>query len=149
MNAGKILKEKAGSLITISPDANVAEAACKLHHHRIGALLVVDEAGKLQGIFTERDIVRALGNRQDSEKSGLCLNEPVGHYMITKIVTCTAEDSADKLMQLMTEGRFRHVPVLDAKEKLLGIISIGDVVKGRLDALEHETAAMRDYITRG
>ncbi|MFK7866554.1 MAG: CBS domain-containing protein [Alphaproteobacteria bacterium] len=146
MTAQKILDGKSGALITIRPDACVAEASILLNKHKIGALLIVNDQGDLQGIFTERDIVRALGEKQDEKAATQCLDKPVSEYMVEKVQTCTPSDTIDSIMIIMSEGRFRHVPIMSDQQKLLGMISIGDVVKYRIKTLEQETAAMRDYI---
>jgi len=108
--------------------------------HRIGALVIRGAGGRLAGILSERDIVRAL-----AEQGAGALDLPVGQAMTRDVETCTEEDSCASIMERMTAGRFRHVPVLRGG-KLTGLISIGDVVKHRVDEIERESEAMRDYI---
>ncbi len=107
---------------------------------RIGAVVVTGADGELLGILSERDIIRAIG-----EHGGGALDKPVSKFMTAKVVTCSMATTFDHLMQMMTAGRFRHVPVVE-HGKLMGIISIGDVVKARVAEIEGEAQAMRDYI---
>lgn len=148
MTAGRILEGKSKDIITISPKATMGEATLLLCQKRIGALLVVDKNGALIGIFTERDVVRALGSSSENSMNGVCLKDPIEKYMITNVITASPSDSINDIMVKMTKGRFRHVPVMD-NDKLVGMISIGDVIKTRIEMLEQETAAMRDYIMMG
>ena len=107
---------------------------------RIGALVVTGAGRRIVGIISERDIVRVL-----DEKGPAVLAAPVAEIMTRKVVTCTQNDTIAEIMERMTAGKFRHVPVVE-QGRLVGIISIGDVVKARLDELEHEQDALRDYI---
>ncbi|MDE1173545.1 MAG: CBS domain-containing protein [Parvibaculaceae bacterium] len=139
MQVASILKDKGASVITIAPSATIADAVRLLNEHRIGAVIVM-ENHKLRGIISERDIVRSFG------KFGAgALAQPVESMMTTKVITCSKADTADDLMDLMTGGRFRHVPVLEHGE-VIGIISIGDVVKHRFAEKEMETEALKLYI---
>ncbi len=140
MTVSAILQGKSKSLITISPDASLTDAVKSLAEHRIGAIVAVDSAGRVAGIISERDVVRLLG-----EKGPEMLAEPVSSVMTRAVVTCTSDETIPGVMERMTRGRFRHVPVVEG-DRLLGIISIGDVVKFRVEEMERESAALRDYI---
>jgi len=142
MNVKAILaaKQLGGDTITIEPTANLAAAAKLLSAHRIGAVLIRGAGGRLAGILSERDIVRAL-----SDHGAEALALQVGQVMTREIETCSEDDVAASIMERMTAGRFRHMPVLK-NGKLVGLISIGDVVKQRVDEIERESEAMRDYI---
>jgi len=121
MQVKQILREKGNDVISITSDATLSEAARLLARKRIGAVIVRDAKGDLAGILSERDVVRA-------------------------VATCTDFDTVDELMEMMTHGRFRHVPVLDENEQLMGIVSIGDVVKTRIEETVREAASLREYI---
>jgi CBS domain-containing protein len=142
MNVKAILaaKKLGGDTITIEPTANLAAAAKLLAAHRIGAVLICGAGGRLSGILSERDIVRAL-----SDLGAEALALPVGQVMTRDIETCVEDDAVASIMERMTAGRFRHMPVL-RNGKLVGLISIGDVVKQRVNEIEGESEAMRDYI---
>ena len=144
MNVKAILAAKnlnlGGDIICIEPTADLAAAAKLLSAHRIGALLIRGAGGRLAGILSERDIVRAL-----SEHGARALALPVGQVMTRDVVTCSEDDIVASIMERMTAGKFRHMPVL-ARGELVGLISIGDVVKQRVDEIERESDAMRDYI---
>ncbi len=129
-----------GGVISVTPDAKVADAAQLLSSKRIGTVVVSAAEGSLDGILSERDIVRELGKRGAG-----CLSETVAGMMTSKIVTCTPQDSADAVLKMMTDGRFRHLPVMD-DGKLIGLISIGDVVKARLAELSMEKDALQGMI---
>jgi CBS domain-containing protein len=136
-----ILDTKGRNVVTISPNTTLAEAAKILNQKRIGALVVVGVEGKIAGIFTERDVVNAVA------KSGRdSLDQPVSSLMTAKVHRCKEDTTVDELMELMTQRRFRHVPVED-KGKLSGIISIGDVVKSRIKQIELEAEQIKAYIT--
>lgn len=136
-----ILKSKAtDSVVTISSDASVAEAAKLLAEHRIGSLVVSDDGKAPVGILSERDIVRELA------KSGSgCLNETVKTYMTTNLQTCTAQSSVSDILTRMTEGRFRHMPIVENGE-LAGIVTLGDAVKAQLAQLAMEKDALEGMI---
>jgi CBS domain-containing protein len=139
MIVNQILSLKGRDVVTIAPDCTLSEAAQILSERRIGALLV--RGGQpVSGIVSERDIVRAL-----AERGAKALNEPVSRFMTAKVVTCTGETSVNNLMELMTQQKFRHVPVVEGGS-LVGIISIGDVVKVRVEEIEAEAQAIREYI---
>jgi CBS domain-containing protein len=143
MLIGQILAAKGSDVVATRADATIAEVAKLLREKRIGAVVVVDRAGKLSGIISERDIARGLAGH------GAKLQDlKVRDLMTADVITCSPEDGVQKLMQIMTEGRVRHLPVVK-DDKLLGIISIGDVVKHRLQELENETHMLQDYITGG
>lgn len=141
----QILKSKsdggaAAGVVTIAPDARVAEAAACLARHRIGAVVVSSDGRQAAGIVSERDIVREIARR-----GAACLSDTVERIMTRDIVTCTLDESADSVLAKMTVGRFRHLPVTEAGE-MVGLISIGDVVKARLSELSMEKAALEGMI---
>ncbi len=142
MNVKAILaaKRHGGDTIGIEPTATLAAAAKLLVKHHIGALVIRGAGGRLSGILSERDIVRGL-----SEQGVAALDSPVGQVMTRDVETCGEDDSVASIMERMTAGKFRHMPVL-RKGKLAGLVSIGDVVKQRVDEVERESEAMRDYI---
>lgn len=140
MTVKAILSTKGGDIVTIAPSATLADAAKMLASHRIGAVVVSDSDRKVSGILSERDIVRVLG-----ERGAAVLSQPVDTVMTRKVVTCTETDTIGALMERMTAGKFRHIPVVD-DGRLVGIVSIGDVVKFRLGEMEREQNALRDYI---
>lgn len=140
MIVSTILASKGGSVITIEPTATLAEASRLLAQHRIGAVVVTGAGGRIVGIVSERDIVRAL-----AAQGAQGLELPLADVMTRKVVTCTRADTIADLMERMTGGKFRHLPVVE-EDRLVGIISIGDVVKMRVMEMEHEQNALRDYI---
>jgi CBS domain-containing protein len=144
MNVQSILGVKGADVATVSQGASLADAAAQLRDRGIGALVVSDDGVHIDGILSERDIVRALA----AHGAG-ALGRTVGSVMSTDVVTCACEDSVHALMASMTERRIRHLPVVDPAQELAGIISIGDVVKARLGELEHENQALFEYITQG
>jgi len=128
------------SVISVTPDSDVAEATQLLSQKRIGTVVVSADGASLDGILSERDIVRELGKRGTK-----CLSEPVSGLMTKKLVTCGPGDSADAVLGMMTKGRFRHLPVME-NGKMIGLISIGDVVKARLAELSMEKDALEGMI---
>ena len=144
MNVQSILGAKGADVATVDQTASLADAAARLRDLGIGALVVSDDGATIDGILSERDIVRALAAHGAS-----ALGRTVGSVMSTDVVTCACGDSVDALMASMTQRRIRHLPVVDDARALVGIVSIGDVVKARLGQLEHENAALADYITQG
>lgn len=140
MTVRLLLQKKSGSLVTISPDAPLTQAVDSLAEHRIGAIVAVGADGRLEGILSERDVVRIL-----AEKGTEVLSSPVSSVMTRAVVTCAPDDAIPVIMERMTRGRFRHVPVVE-NGRLTGIISIGDVVKHRVEEMERESAELRDYI---
>ncbi len=142
MQVHQILKTKqSGDVVTISPEAPVAEAAGLLERHRIGSVVVVDGNTRPVGILSERDIVYALARRGDP-----CLEMTVGELMTRNPETCHLEDRADEILHRMTEGRFRHIPVVDEEGRMIGLITQGDVVKARLSELSMEKEALEGMI---
>lgn len=135
-----ILSIKGRNVLTIEPAATLAAAAKLLAENRIGALVVTGAGGRIAGILSERDIVQALAARGAG-----ALDAPVSEFMTRKVATCSSADTISSIMERMTEGKFRHVPVVE-QGQLAGIISIGDVVKHRLMEMEQEQAALRNYI---
>ena len=142
MSAHGILIRKGATVFTIEPTDSLANAAKSLTNHGIGALVVTDAEGHTVGIISERDIVRALG-----EKESAAFETPVAEIMTRKVVFCSRHDKLVDLMQRMTEGKFRHLPVIE-DGRLIGIVSIGDVVESRLEELEQGSATLREYIHR-
>jgi CBS domain-containing protein len=143
MLIAQILAGKSPDVVTTRPDATIAEVAKLLKAKRIGAVVVTDADGGLCGIISERDLARGLADHG----AGM-LTLRVGDLMTREVSTCSPDDGIDQLMQQMTEGRFRHLPVV-ADGKMIGIISIGDVVKHRLQELEQEAHMLHDYISGG
>ncbi|MFJ5369404.1 CBS domain-containing protein [Bosea sp. CER48] len=140
MNVEQLLSDKGREVISVQPHRTLAEAIRTLSEKRIGAVVVMGADGALAGILSERDIIRALG-----ELGAGALESAVSRSMTSKVVTCRPQTSVDELMEIMTMGRFRHVPVVESG-RVTGIVSIGDVVKHRVAAIEAESKAMRDYI---
>jgi CBS domain-containing protein len=140
MTVKTILATKGSNVLSIEPTATLEAAVAMLAKHRVGALLVLGPDRRVIGILSERDIVRAL-----AEHGAGALKEPLAQSMTRKVVTCSQSDTVGALMERMTTGKFRHLPVIE-QDQLVGIVSIGDVVKLRLHEMEHEAAALRDYI---
>lgn len=137
----QILKSKqSGEIFTIKPGTSVADAAAMMSEKRIGAVVVSSDGTSPTGILSERDIVRELGKRGAG-----CLSDSVDALMTTDLVTCTGNESGEDVLTKMTEGRFRHLPVMDGA-KMIGFISIGDVVKARLSELAMEKQALEGMI---
>ena len=139
----QILAVKGSQVVVTRSDATVLEVARLLKEKRIGAVLVTDSRAQLCGIISERDLARGL-----AEHGAGLLETKVEQLMTKDVVTCSPEDGVQQLMHKMTAGRFRHLPVIE-DGALVGIISIGDVVKHRLEELEHETHMLHDYIAGG
>jgi CBS domain-containing protein len=140
MTVQAILSVKGGSIVSIEPTATLEAAVKTLTQNRIGALLVLGPDRRVIGIVSERDVVRAL-----AERGAGVLKEPLAQVMTRKVVTCSPSETVGTIMERMTTGKFRHVPVIE-QDQVVGIISIGDVVKHRLHEMEKESAALRDYI---
>jgi CBS domain-containing protein len=141
MTVQKILKVKGDlTVVTVPPSATLGEVATILSSRKIGAVVVSETGSDVQGIVSERDIVRELGRRGSA-----CLNDRAQAVMTSKVVSCTRTDRATEVMEKMTEGRFRHMPVMDGAA-IVGFISIGDVVKARLDELAMEKDALEGMI---
>jgi CBS domain-containing protein len=135
-----ILAGKRGNVVTIEPTADLAAAAKLLAGRRIGAVVILGADQRIVGILSERDIVRAL-----AEHGPAALNKPVSQVMTRDVQTCSEDDTIENLMGRMTTGKFRHIPVVQ-QGKLIGIVSIGDVVNSRVEEIDHEAKALRDYI---
>jgi CBS domain-containing protein len=140
MNVETILRNKGNWVATIRSDASVAEAVDILNRERIGAIVVSDDGEAVDGILSERDIVIALSGHDDD-----LLSRPVGDIMTRAVIACDPSDSVGELMAEMTNRRIRHFPVV-ADGRLRGIVSIGDLVKSRLDEIEFEANSMRSFI---
>lgn len=139
MTVRSILNTKGHQIVSVEPDAKLSAAIGLLAEKKIGAVLVMNQS-RLEGILSERDIVRVLG-----ERGAGALDAPVSEVMTRKVVTCKETDTVAALMEMMTTGKFRHLPVVD-NGKVVGLISIGDMVKRRVQEYEAEQAALRDYI---
>lgn len=140
MLVSHILDAKGRDVVTIAPEKTLSEAVNTLSHRRIGAIVVRTGTGEVVGIISERDVVQAL-----SADGSPALAQPVTRYMTETLFTCVESDTIEDLMEKMTEGRFRHVPVVEGAA-LKGIVSIGDVVKSRIDDAVGEAKALKDYI---
>jgi CBS domain-containing protein len=143
MQLSTIIAAKGGFVATIQPDATVGDLIALLAEHNIGALVVSADGRTITGIVSERDVVHALAHGAES------LSRPVASIMTTHVFCAPPEAHVDELMHVMTEKRVRHIPVTDAEGALMGIVSIGDIVKTRLGELEGERSALLEYITRG
>jgi len=146
MHVDQILSRKGHDVLSVSPLASVHDAAQLLREHGVGALLVSEPNGSIssiKGILSERDIVQGV-----AQKGADCLNSPVSTLMTPDVHYCRRDDTIDHVMSEMTQRRIRHLPVMD-ENRLVGIISIGDVVKFRIEEIEHEAEAMREYIAAG
>ncbi|HEU4840472.1 MAG TPA: CBS domain-containing protein [Ilumatobacteraceae bacterium] len=144
MNVDTILTSKGSDVATIDQHASLTDAVAQLRDRGIGALVVSHDGRHIDGIVSERDVVRALASHGAS-----ALGRSVASVMSTAVVTCRCGDSVEELMASMTESRFRHLPVVDDDAVLIGIISIGDVVKARLGQLQSENRALTEYIHQG
>jgi CBS domain-containing protein len=140
MTVATILAAKGHDVVTIEPSASLAAAARLLAEKRIGAVLILGADRRIAGILSERDIVRVI-----AERGADVLNEPVSVAMTRKVSTCNETELVSKIMERMSAGKFRHMPVVDQGQPV-GMISIGDVVKHRLQAMEQDSVAMHDYI---
>ena len=142
MQVKHILQEKGRHVIAIAEGATMGEAASMLAEKRIGVVLVKSGSQPLTGILSERDVVRAV-----AADGAQALSRPVSSYMTRNVATCGEADTVEDLMEMMTRGRFRHVPVVDGDKSLCGLISIGDVVKSRIAETLNEANSLRDYIS--
>ena len=141
MHVQQILTSKGDdAVVTVPPGTTVAKAAELLSARRIGAVIVSPDGKRVLGILSERDVVRELGRR-----GAVCLSDPVDTLMTAKLVTCARSDLTDEVLRRMTEGRFRHMPVMEG-DQMVGLISIGDVVKARLMELAAEKDALEGMI---
>jgi len=139
MTVQAILDIKGHDIVSVTVDTRLSDAIALLSEREIGAVMVMKE-GRIEGILSERDIVRVLGMR-----GAAILEEPVGAAMTSKVVTCRGSDTASAIMEKMTNGKFRHLPVIE-NDRIVGLISIGDVVKWRVHEYEQEQETLRDYI---
>ncbi len=139
MTVRAILDTKGHHVQSVEPGAKLADAIKLLSQRRIGAVLVLSQ-GRIEGILSERDIVRVLGERGAS-----VLDEPVSSVMTRKVVSCREKDTVSEMMEVMTNGKFRHLPVVE-DGRVVGLISIGDIVKWRVGEYEREQEALREYI---
>lgn len=140
MTVKTILSAKGSDVVVIEPTATLAVAARLMSEHRIGALVILGAQRRVTGILSERDIVRAL-----AKHGAAALDHPVSQTMTREVMHCTADETVSGVMSRMTAGRFRHLPVVE-NGRMVGIVSIGDVVKERVEEIEHESEALRDYI---
>jgi CBS domain-containing protein len=141
MTISRILATKGRDVVTAQPHRTLLEISAILSATRIGALMIVDANNNVLGILSERDIVRAIG-----ERGAHVLDDPASRHMTTEVVTSTEDETLLETVEKMTRGRFRHMPILKDGH-LEGLISMGDVVKYRLSELEREQSALREYIT--
>ena len=140
MTVARILDDKGRDVITTQPYRTLKEVVDLLADRGVGAVVVSDASLSVLGILSERDVVRVIAKQGAS-----ALQDPVSRYMTPKVITVKSDDTIEHVMQTMTAGRFRHVPVVDGG-RLIGIISIGDVVKRHVNALDSERQALREYI---
>lgn len=143
MRVADIIRQKGDEVGTVPPHASIADAVAQLKALGVGAVVVSDDGSSLAGILSERDVVRRL-----AEDGASVLDRRVDEIMTSDVVTCGLDDTLADLMSVMTERRIRHIPVLEGSA-LGGLVSIGDVVKGRLEELEDERRHLEHYITRG
>ena len=139
MTVARIIGDKGRAVVTAAPNATIDEIAKTLAQRKIGAIVLIENGG-IRGIVSERDVVRAV-----AAEGPAALQKRATDYMTTKVVTCRLEDTINDVMHKMTAGRFRHLPVLE-DGKLAGIVSIGDVVKRRIEDVEREAEQIREYI---
>ena len=140
MTVKSILGAKGREVITASPSATLQELANTLAGKRIGAIVVAGPGGEVLGIISERDVVKAV-----AAAGAAALSAPVSAHMTAKVVTCGEDQTIVSVMEDMTKGRFRHMPVLK-EGRLIGIVSIGDIVKHRVAEMEHDQQALKEYI---
>lgn len=143
MRIADLLRHKGSDVVTAAPGLSVAGLLEDLARHNVGALVVVDETGTLVGIVSERDVVRRL-----NERGAELLHAPISEIMTTTVVTCGPTEGVDSLAAIMTERRIRHMPVVEGG-RLVGIVSIGDVVRSRIQQLESDREQLESYISRG
>lgn len=143
MRVSDILRSKGDEIVTITPEATLADASRELASRKFGALVVSTDGETIAGILSERDIVRVV-----AEQGAAALDTAVSDAMTAEVRTCTRADSLEDLMRVMTEHRIRHLPVVD-DARLCGVVSIGDVVKRRVEQLENETKDLHEYIQGG
>ncbi|GGD18873.1 inosine-5-monophosphate dehydrogenase [Aureimonas glaciei] len=141
MTVRKILEEKGRDVFSMHPNATLVEAAQEMAQRRIGAVVLISDGGDIAGVLSERDIVRMVGTRGPD-----CLSDSIGSVMTVEVVTCSEETTVNEVMETMTRKRFRHLPVIQGG-KLVGMVSIGDIVKRRIEDAEREAEEMRSYIS--
>lgn len=147
MNVASILGVKGRDVVSVSQDTTLQDVTRTLAQHKIGAVIVTDSGaqdGRLVGIISERDIIKAIAAHGPES-----LSRSAASTMTDKVVTCSPADTVDRVMELMTAGRFRHVPVIDDSDRLTGLISIGDVVKNHIAEVEMEASALKSYLASG
>ena len=140
MTVAHILEGKAGGIVTLAPGSSVRDALKLLSEKRIGTVVVSSNGTTVAGILSERDIVREL-----AERGAEILDDPVDALMTSEVQTCTSGESVRRLLERMTEGRFRHMPVVE-QDRLIGMVSLGDAVKYRLEEVRDERNALRDFV---
>ena len=140
MTVQAILSRKGRQVVTMGPKQPLREVCATLAEHKIGAVVLIDAHGRIAGILSERDVVRAL-----ADVGAGALDREAEAYMSSKVVTCSENETTDQVLARMTAGRFRHMPVV-RDDRLIGLISIGDVVARRIELAEREAAEMRAYI---
>ena len=143
MLVSQILKSKGDSVFTISPNETIGSASSLLHSRKVGALVVQDQADKVVGIISERDVVRAV-----AEGGAAALLQPVSRSMSAEVIFADPTESVDALLTRMTDRRIRHLPVC-REHRLVGIVSIGDLVKVKIAEAEHEAETLKNYIAAG
>ncbi len=141
MQVSVLLQGKGSDVVTVGPDTTTEEVVAVLARHRIGAVVVSSDGSAIEGVLSERDVVRAL-----AQQGAAALGRRAADLMTAAVVTCQPDSTVEELMSTMTERRIRHVPVA-VEGRLVGVVSIGDVVKDRIAGLEHEAQALTDYIT--
>lgn len=142
--AGQIMGARGADVVTMGKEATLAQVAETLHERHIGAVVVQEADGTVVGVVSERDVVRHMAT-----DGADCLQVTVAEAMTGSVATCSASTTTDELMQMMTDGRFRHVPVVDDQGGLFGIVSIGDVVKSTIDHLQAEKESLTEYVRGG
>lgn len=141
MLVSEILKKKGDAVFTMSPDETVAKAAALLHERRVGAMVVLDKGGAIVGIVSERDLIRVLGDR-----GAVALEGRVADCMTADVIFAKPSETIDALLSRMTDRRIRHLPVC-REDRLVGIVSIGDLVKAKIAEVEAESRGLKDYIS--
>jgi CBS domain-containing protein len=144
MRIGDVLQAKdSPAVVTVSPDASVRDLLGVLSDHNIGAVIVSADGESMDGIVSERDVVRRL------HADGTVVNNTVGNIMTAVVSTCSPADGLDDVLHAMTEGRFRHIPVVDDDGAMIGIVSIGDLVKHKIDELQFQRDQLDSYVSQG
>ena len=143
MKVAEILKQKGQNVISVRPTESIETLSHRLRLARIGAMVVVGEDGALDGIISERDVIHGI-----AEHGAGCLELTVADLMTRRVITCTPEDSVTRIARQMTENRIRHLPVV-VGTKLVGVVSVGDVVKNRLEEMSLEASVLRDLAAAG